>query len=92
MARSNYDVGTNNTTAALADVQKALQLDPSRSDSYLNLGMLQMRGQQFDAAEANFKKAVDLTPKSTNALTFAGKLLSDARTLSRGRANGSGAP
>jgi hypothetical protein len=29
IARSNYDAGTNNISAALADLQKALQLDPN---------------------------------------------------------------
>jgi len=32
------------------------------SDAYLNLAMLQMGGQQWDGAEASFKKAVDLSP------------------------------
>ena len=72
IARSNYYAGMNNTAAALADMQKALQLDPNRSDSYLNLAMLQMHGEQWDAAEASFKKAVELSPKSTNALVSLG--------------------
>ena len=72
IARANYDASTNNTTAALADMQKALQLDPSRSDSYLSLAMLQMHGEQWDAAEASFKKAAELSPKSTNALVSLG--------------------
>ncbi|MGB0041626.1 MAG: tetratricopeptide repeat protein [Terriglobales bacterium] len=72
IARSNYDSGTGNTAAALADLQKAIQLDRSRYDSYMNLAVLQMRGQQFDAAEGNFKKAVELSPKSTNALVLMG--------------------
>src|SRR5208282_2316120 len=45
IARSNYDAGMNNTAAALADLQKAIELDPSRSDSYLNLAVLEMRGE-----------------------------------------------
>jgi cellulose synthase operon protein C len=72
IARANYDASTNNTTAALADMQRALQLDPSRSDSYLSLAMLQMHGEQWDAAEASFKKAAELSPKSTNALVSLG--------------------
>jgi cytochrome c-type biogenesis protein CcmH/NrfG len=68
-------------------MQKALQLDPARSDSYLNLAMLQMRGQQWDAAEASFKKAVELNPKSANALLVARQFLPDSRPLSRGRAD-----
>ena len=72
IARANYYSATNNTTAALADMQKALQLDPRRSESYLNLALLQLHGQQWDAAEGNFKKAVELNPKSTNALVSLG--------------------
>jgi tetratricopeptide (TPR) repeat protein len=72
LARANYYAGTNNTTAALADMQKALLLDPARSDSYLSLAMLQMHGQQWDAAEASFRKAIELSPKSTNALVSLG--------------------
>jgi len=72
IARSNYDAATGNTSAALADMQKALALDPKRSDSYLNLALLQMHGQQWDVAEASFKKAVDLSPKSSTALIALG--------------------
>jgi cellulose synthase operon protein C len=72
IARANYEAATNNTTAALADMQKALQLDPVRSDSYMNLAVLQMHGEQWEAAETNFKKAVELSPRSTNALVNLG--------------------
>src|SRR5260370_37165608 len=68
VARANYEAGTNNISAAPADMQKALQLDPNRSDSYLNLATLQARGQQWDTAEASFKKAIALSPKSTPPL------------------------
>src|SRR5258708_24334765 len=53
-------------------MQTALRLDPNRSDSYLNLALLQVHGQQWDAAEANFNKAVELNPKSMNALVSLG--------------------
>src|SRR5664279_3852591 len=72
IARSNYDASTGNTGGALADLQKAMHLDPQRSEIYLNMGVLQMTGQQYEAAEANFKKAVDLSPKSANALVVMG--------------------
>jgi tetratricopeptide (TPR) repeat protein len=72
IARSNYYAGTGNLPAAMADLQKALQLDPSRSDTYLELAFVQMRGEQFDAAEASFKKAAELSQKSTNALLSMG--------------------
>ena len=72
IARSNYYAGTGDISDALADMRTALQKDPNRSDSYLNLAMLQMRGQQWDAAEVSFKKAAELNPKSTNALLSLG--------------------
>jgi tetratricopeptide (TPR) repeat protein len=72
VALANYYGATNNTPAALANMQKALQLDPARAESYLNLALLQAHGQQWDAAEASFKKAIDLDPKSTNALVAFG--------------------
>src|SRR5260370_13102420 len=53
-------------------MRKALQLDAGRSDTYLSLALLQMHGQQWDAAEVSFKKAVELSPKSTNALISLG--------------------
>jgi tetratricopeptide (TPR) repeat protein len=74
IARSNYNAATNNTAAAMADMQKAVALGPSRSDSYLSLAVLQVQQQQWDAAEANFKKAVELSPNSTSALVYLGNL------------------
>jgi len=72
IARANYYAGTNDTKDALEDLKQALKLDPSRSDTYLNLAMFQMRGQDWNGAEDSFKEAVKLSPKSTNALVSLG--------------------
>lgn len=70
---ATYDnAATKDTGAALADLHKALQLDPNRSDSYLSLGILQVQGQQWAEAEASLKKAVELAPKSVGALVGLG--------------------
>ena len=53
--------------AAIKEIQKAIALAPDRADSYTNLALLQMRINQPDAAEANFKKAVELNPKAMSA-------------------------
>jgi tetratricopeptide (TPR) repeat protein len=45
---------------AIAEVQKAIALAPSRGNSYLNLALLQTKAGQFDAAEASYKKAIEL--------------------------------
>jgi tetratricopeptide (TPR) repeat protein len=77
MTRANYDAGMKNMPRAMEDMQKAISLDPNRSDLYLNLAVLQLAAippgddssnrKQFDEAEANFKKAAAIDPKSTNA-------------------------
>ena len=51
---------------AIAEIQKAIALAPTRGDSYLNLALLQTRIGQFDAAEANYKKAIDLNAQGEN--------------------------
>ena len=76
----------NNTTAALADMQTAKRLGPDRSDTYLNLAILEMHGEQWDAAEADFMNAAKLAPKSTECAGLAGQLLPEPRAISRGGA------
>ena len=48
-------------------MQKAIALDPGDWSFYLNLALMQLRSNQPDAAEANFKKAIELNPKATDA-------------------------
>jgi tetratricopeptide (TPR) repeat protein len=72
IARAGYNAAANNAPAALADIQKALKMDPKRSDSYLMLAKLQVQGQQWDAAEGNIKTALVLSPKSTEGLVLLG--------------------
>jgi len=45
---------------AIAEVQKAIALDPNRGNSYLSLALIQTKAGQFDSAEASFKKAIEL--------------------------------
>jgi tetratricopeptide (TPR) repeat protein len=45
-------------------MQKTIILDPNRWESYLQLAGLQMRTNQPDAAEPNFKRAAELNPRS----------------------------
>ncbi len=66
IARANYFAGIHDLPRALEEIQKAISLDPSRSDSYLNLGILQLMAQQYDQAETSFKKASQ-DPQATNA-------------------------
>lgn len=50
---------------ALAEMNTAVQLDPKRSTSYLNLGVLEnAKAPDSPAAEADFKKAIELDGKA----------------------------
>lgn len=67
-----YDSGLKDSGAAIAELRKALQLNPNYSDAYLSLGMIQMEAQQWQEAEGSLKKAVSLAPKSADALLALG--------------------
>jgi tetratricopeptide (TPR) repeat protein len=66
-AWANYYSAQNNVAAAMQEMQKAISVDPRRSESYLELALLQLRLNLLDQAEANFKKAAELDPKAMNA-------------------------
>src|ERR1700722_12060770 len=54
-----------NLPGAIQEMQKSILVDPGRWESYLALASLQMNANQPDAAEPNFKKAVEVNPQST---------------------------
>jgi tetratricopeptide (TPR) repeat protein len=66
-AWADYYSAQSNLGAALAEMQKAVAADPHRSESFLDLALLQLRSNLTDQAEASFKKAADLDPKAMNA-------------------------
>jgi tetratricopeptide (TPR) repeat protein len=67
MALANFKARQGDIPGALQEMQKAISLDTNRSEAFLNLALLQIEAQQFDAAEASLKKAAVLDPKSMNA-------------------------
>ncbi len=66
-AWANYYAALNNLGPAMQEAQQAIVLDPARSESYLMLALLQLRANQPDQAETNFKKATEVDPKAMNA-------------------------
>jgi tetratricopeptide (TPR) repeat protein len=66
-AWSNYYATQNKLPDAIREMQQAIALDPSRSDPYVMLALLQLRSNQLDASEASLKKAIAVDPKSLNA-------------------------
>jgi cellulose synthase operon protein C len=66
-AWANFYSAQNNLGAAIQEMQHGVAADPGRSESYLNLALLQLRASLPDQAEINFKKAVETGPKAMNA-------------------------
>src|SRR5262249_53766398 len=73
-AWSNYYAVQGSIAPAMQEMQQAITLDPNRSASYLELGLLQLRSNLTDQAEASFKKAIAVDPKATNAILALGGL------------------
>ena len=71
-AWANYYGAQNKLGEAMQEAQQAISLDPNRSESYLLLALLQLRADQPDQAEVNFKKAIAVDPKSLNAVLALG--------------------
>jgi tetratricopeptide (TPR) repeat protein len=49
---------------ALEEAEKAVSLDPVSGDLFSKLALLELRNNQPESAETNFKKAVDLSPRA----------------------------
>ena len=64
---SNADAALGHSEKALSEAQQAVQMDPNRSLSYLNLAFMYERSSDVAAAEQNFVKALSLDPKSASA-------------------------
>jgi tetratricopeptide (TPR) repeat protein len=67
LAEGNLLAAERQLPDAIKEIQRAISADPQRADSYLGLAELQLRNNQPDAAEANFKKSAELSPKAINA-------------------------
>ena len=68
-AWANYYAAQDNVAAAMQEMQKSIAVDPNRSESYLNMALLQLRSDLPDQADVNFKKAADLDPKGKYTVT-----------------------
>jgi tetratricopeptide (TPR) repeat protein len=57
--------GLKDLDAAVAEIEEAIRLDPTRGATYTNLGAFELRRGQEEAAERAFSKAIELDPRST---------------------------
>ena len=53
---------------AITEIEGAIETDPRRTLTYSNLGMLQMAKGNRDEAKAAFERAVEIDPKSVEAI------------------------
>ncbi len=74
---------TDNLPKAVEEAEQAVQMNPARAVSYLNLGALQERSKNFPAAEQNFQKSMSLDPKSTGAMLGLGQIVRGRETRTR---------
>jgi tetratricopeptide (TPR) repeat protein len=65
---------------ARAAAEKALQLDPNLSKAYTSLAWIEFRFDwNWEAAETNFKKSIELDPKNAHAHQWFGEFLASMR-------------
>lgn len=74
---ANIQAGKGDSAAAFAAMRKAIELDPKRPMTYLEMAMIQARFQP-EAAEATFQKAIELDP-SRNAVMSLGDFYRDQK-------------
>jgi tetratricopeptide (TPR) repeat protein/uncharacterized membrane protein len=67
--------------AALADYDKALELDPKSSLTYKNRGLLHYHKEEYDAAIADFDKAIEIDPDYIEAYASRGDVYQDEEKL-----------
>ncbi len=60
--RANALAGLEDLDSAINQIRQALELDPSQSELYSNLGSLEATSGQLDEAEATYKKAIEVAP------------------------------
>jgi tetratricopeptide (TPR) repeat protein len=63
---SVYYAAQDKLAEAVKEMQQGIAADPSRGESYLDMALLQMRANEPDQAEANFKKAAEIAPNAMN--------------------------
>jgi putative PEP-CTERM system TPR-repeat lipoprotein len=65
--KANALAGLKDSSGALTEIEDAIKTNPDRGATYANLGALQLRRGDRQAAEDAFKRAAELDPKSTAA-------------------------
>jgi putative PEP-CTERM system TPR-repeat lipoprotein len=72
---ANALAGLKDLHGAIAQLEEAIKLSPERSQTYTNLGQLELSRGRREAAETAFRRAVELAPQAANARIALGNFL-----------------
>ena len=72
-AAASLMAAESNVTGAIAETQQTIGLDPGRWELYLSLGLLQLKNNQPDLAEATFKRVIELHSRAMEPRLLLGK-------------------
>lgn len=73
--RAQIEAGTGDSSAATADLRKALTLKPDYADALNNLGSLQASGGDASAAQSSYRAALAVNPYDAGTHANLGRLL-----------------
>ncbi|MFB9296828.1 tetratricopeptide repeat protein [Persicitalea jodogahamensis] len=74
LIHGNIMVGKNDLSAALADFDHALQLEPANTEALVNRGAVYFNQKQYGPAKSDFEAALQIDPKQPEALNNLGLL------------------
>ena len=78
LIKGNMLAGKNNPSAALAEYDRSLLLDPKNTEAYVNRGAMFFAQRDYKSASEDFKKALHFNPNQLEALNNLGLLASRA--------------
>ncbi|WP_414619939.1 tetratricopeptide repeat protein [Calothrix sp. CCY 0018] len=70
--RGVFHSNQENWKSALADYNKAIQINPNYFDAYFNRALVYSLQKQYELALADFKKAIQINPGNANAYYYRG--------------------
>ena len=65
---------TNENETRIAELQRAIELEPAQADLYVQLGYAQFQAEQLEASQASFQQALTLDPAAAPAHNGLGRV------------------
>ena len=67
----------NQIDEALSNLIKIVDIDPSHSNAFNNIGIIYYQKKEYDKAISNYEKAIEINPNHKEALNNLGIVLKD---------------